>query len=181
MVTMWQNSQADSGHLWRDRQRPSARLHATRVSWVVLAMMSLLVAAVPGDATAQERPFRLEGLDGGALGPGDFDRGVVIAVVWATWSPHSRDVVDQVNAIVDRWGGQARVIMIDFQEDPDEVRAFLNDKRTKAKVYLDQSGSFSKNYSVTHLPGLVIFRDGNAAFSGKLSRDPDSVIAQTLG
>ena len=102
-------------------------------------------------------------------------------MIWATWSPHGRNVVDQVNGIVDRWGDQARVIMVDFQEDPGEVKSFLSGKNPKAKVYLDRSGSFSKNHSVTHLPGLVIFRDGNAAFSGKLSRDPDTIIAQTLG
>jgi len=146
---------------------------------VILALVLALV--LPVTAHTQGRPFKLEGLNGGALGPGDFNQGVVITVVWASWSPHCRNIVAQVDAIADRWGSSARVIMVDFQEDRSEVEAFLEGKKTKAPVYLDTSGAFSKQYSVTNLPGLVIFKDGNAVFSGKLSRNPDSIISQTLG
>jgi thiol-disulfide isomerase/thioredoxin len=144
-------------------------------------MMLLLAILLPVSGSSQGRPFLLEGLQGGGLGPGDFDQGVVIAVVWASWSPHCRNIVNQVNGIADRWGSQARVIMVDFQEEKPDVEAFLAGKRPKASVYLDKSGAFSKKYSVTNLPGMVIFRDGTAAFSGKLPRNPDSVISQTLG
>ena len=144
------------------------------------AMLALLLLPVISVAQ-QGRPFELEGLAGGNLGPADFDQGVVIVVVWASWSPHCRNIDSRANAIGDRWGSQAKVIMVDFQEDRSEVEAFLNGKNTKVPVYLDTSGAFSKKYSVTNLPGLVIFKDGNVAFSGKLSRDPNSIISQTLG
>lgn len=136
---------------------------------------------VPMLAMAQGRPFRLQGLDGGDLLPTDFDQGIVIAVVWASWSPRCRDIVQRVNAIADRWGDRARVISINFQEDRSEAESFLKNQQSRAKVYLDEDGAFSKRYSVTHLPGLVIFRDGKTAFSGKLSNSPDSLIEQTLG
>jgi len=148
---------------------------------VVFAMMSVLSILLPASGSSQGRPFRLDGLQGGGLGPGDFDQGVVIAVVWASWSPHCRNIVEQVNAIANKWGSQARVIMVDFQEEKSDVESFLAGKQPKASVYLDKSGAFSKKYSVTNLPGMVIFRDGTAAFSGKLPRDPDSIISQTLG
>jgi len=146
-----------------------------------LFLVVLTVILMPTSGQAQARPFELEGLQGGRLGPADFAQGVVIAVVWASWSPHCRNVVPQVDAIVATWGSQAKVIMVDFQEDRAEVEAFLVGKRPVAPVYLDKSGAFSKKYSVTNLPGLVIFKDGTAAFSGKLSRNPDSIISQTLG
>ncbi len=154
-------------------------MNPIRATAAVLLVVLALLVAVPGQS--QGRPFRLEGLQGGSLGPADFDQGVVIAVVWASWSPHCRNIVQQVNAVADRWGSQARVIMVDFQEDRADVEAFLSGQRPKAAVYLDQSGAFSKKHSVTNLPGLVIFKDGTAAFSGKLSRNPDSIISQTLG
>lgn len=155
---------------------------APRVSLARALVVALLVMALlPASGATQGRPFKLEGLQGGSLGPADFDQGVVIAIVWASWSPHCRDIVERTDAIADRWGSQARVLLVDFQEDRTDVEAFLAGKRAKAPVYLDQSGAFSKKHSVTNLPGLVIFKDGTAVFSGKLSRDPDSIISQSLG
>jgi hypothetical protein len=71
--------------------------------------------------------------------------------------------------------------MVSFQEDAATVEDFLSGKRAKAKVYLDQDGDFSKSYAVTHLPSLLILKDGTTGFSGKLPRDPDSIISQTIG
>jgi hypothetical protein len=34
---------------------------------------------------------------------------------------------------------------------------------------------------VTNLPGLLVFKDGEAAYRGKLPDDPDQVISQILG
>ena len=147
----------------------------------VMAAVVMILLLAPVTGNAQGRPFQIEGLGGGSLGPADFDQGVVIVVVWTSWSPHCRNIDSRVGAIADQWGSQARVIMVNFQEDRSEVEAFLGGRSTKVPVYLDQSGAFSKKYSVTNLPGLVIFKDGNAAFSGKLSRDPDSIISQTIG
>jgi len=147
----------------------------------ILALVLFASVFAPVSAHSQRRPFRLEGLQGGQLGPADFDQGVIIVVVWASWSPHCRNIVEQVDAIADRWGSQSKVIMVDFQEEKPDVESFLSGKRPKSPVYLDKSGAFSKEHSVTNLPGLVIFKDGTAAFSGKLSRNPDSIISQTLG
>lgn len=144
---------------------------------VALLLGSVMVPSVEG----QGRGFTLQGLGGGQIGQRDLDQGAVIVVVWASWSPRGRDIVPRVDSIVDRWGGQARVIMVNFQEDVAAVESFLRGQRPKAPVYLDRDGGFSKKYSVTHLPGLLIFKDGVTAFSGKLPADPNSLISQTLG
>ena len=148
-----------------------------------LVVAGLLVSVGTGlpSAYAQQGSFRLQGLKGGELRPADLNQGVVIMVVFASWSPRSRNIVPQVNAIVDKWGGQARVVMVSFQEDAAAVEGFLSGKRPKATVYLDQDGDFSKSYAVTHLPSLLILKDGTTGFSGKLPRDPDTVISQTIG
>lgn len=146
-----------------------------------MAAVITLVMLTPGLSVAQGRPFRLPGLTGGELQPADVEQGVVIAVVWASWSPRCRDIVPRVNAIADRWGSQARVISVNFQEDRADAESFLGQQQSKATVYLDEDGAFSKRYSVTNLPGLLIFKDGKTAFSGKLSNNPDSLIAQTIG
>lgn len=148
---------------------------------VCLLAVHLVSSLMPPPVSAQGRGFNLQGLSGGQIQQRDLDQGAVIVVVWASWSPRGRDIVPRVDSIVDRWGGQARVIMVNFQEDKAAVEGFLRGKRPKASIYLDRDGAFSKKYSVTHLPGLLIFKDGVTAFSGKLPPNPDSLIAQTLG
>jgi thiol-disulfide isomerase/thioredoxin len=167
--------------------RTSSAMSGTLGRWprrafsVSLALAFLIAAWVALPAFGQGRGFTLEGLTGGQIQQRDLDQGAVIVVVWASWSPRGKDVVARSNSIADRWGGQARVILVNFQEDPATVEDFLRGQRPKAPVYLDRDGAFSKKYSVTHLPGLLIFKDGVAAFSGKLPPDADSLIAQTLG
>ena len=51
----------------------------------------------------------------------------------------------------------------------------------QAPVFLDTSGALSKKYAVTHLPGLLIVKDGRGAFRGKLPADPDTLIEQSIG
>lgn len=164
--------------------RRKVRTPGRRSGWLVMAfLMAALITSslVAPPVSGQGRGFNLEGLTGGQIQQKDLDQGAVIVVVWASWSPRGRDIVPRVDSIVDRWGSQARVIMVNFQEDNAAVESFLRGQRPKAPVYLDRDGAFSKKYSVTHLPGLLIFKDGVTAFSGKLPPDPDSLIGQTLG
>jgi len=152
-----------------------------RAVFSLLAVVLIISLVVPIPAIGQGRGFSLEGLSGGQVQQKDLNQGAVIVVVWASWSPRGRDIVPRTDKIVDRWGGQARVIMVNFQEDRAAVESFLRGGKPKAPIYLDRDGAFSKKYSVTHLPGLLIFKDGVTAFSGKLPPDPDSLISQTLG
>ncbi len=66
------------------------------------------------------------------------------------------------------------------KEDPATIREFLGDKRLRAPVYLDRNGAFSKKNAVTTLPGLLIYKDGQLLFRGKLPDDADSLISQVL-
>ncbi len=137
-----------------------------------LFLIAALVFAAAGSADT------LSGLDGGKL---DFDSlsGDVVVIVWASWSPKCRDIVERINAIEKQT--KARVVSVVFQEDAGDVRAFLtNSPKMRAPVYLDEDGSFSKQHHVTALPGLLIYKDGNAAFRGKLPSDPGSLISRTL-
>jgi thiol-disulfide isomerase/thioredoxin len=152
-----------------------------RIAMTLLLAVLVLSAVAAPPASGQGRGFSLEGLSGGQIQQRDLNQGAVIVVVWASWSPRGRDIISRTNEIADRWGSQARVIMVNFQEDKATVESFLQGNQAKAPIFLDRDGAFSKNYSVTHLPGLLIFKDGVTAFSGKLPPDANSLIAQTLG
>lgn len=140
-------------------------------------LLALAVSVLP--AAAQD--FRLQGLRGERLGEADLAQGTTIVVVWASWSPRSRDIVERVNPIAQRWGGQARVVTVTYQEERQAVEGFLAGKNLGTTVFLDPDGAFSKKYAVTTLPGLVIIRDGQVVYRGRLPEDPDRVIADFLG
>jgi thiol-disulfide isomerase/thioredoxin len=143
----------------------------------VAAVLAGLLLALPLVAQGN---VRLPGLDGGQLTSGDLASGSTIVVVWSTWSPRCRDIVPRVNSLAGQWGGRARVVTVNFQEEPAAVRKFLEGKSLSAPVYLDRDGEFAKAHAVTTLPGLVVFRDGAARYQGKLPADPDAVLNDAL-
>jgi thiol-disulfide isomerase/thioredoxin len=143
-----------------------------------LALVAL-AGLVAQPAPAQES-FRLSGLDGGALTEADLARGTTIVIVWASWSPRSRDIVTRVNPIAERWGGRARVVTVNFQEDGAAIEPFLAGKNLRTPVYLDREGIFAKRHKVFNLPGLLVFVDGRTAYSGKLPDDPDRLLSEVL-
>lgn len=142
----------------------------------LLGLSVLVLLATP--VAAQD--IRLQGLGGERLAESDLARGTTIVVVWASWSPRSRDIAARVSPLARRWGGQARVMTVNFQEDRAAVEGFLAGKDFGAAVYLDPDGAFSKKYAMATLPGLLIIKDGQVVYRGKLPDDPDRVIGEFL-
>ena len=157
---------------------PRHRSFRGRALVLLLAALPLLFF-VPSTASAQE--VRLPGLQGGQLSDADLSQGATVLVVWASWSPKCRDIVQRVNAIERRWSGRARVVTVNFQEDRSTVEDFLAGKGLRVPVFLDVDGAFSKKNAVTNLPGLLVIKDGESAFRGKLPDDPDSILGEILG
>ncbi len=142
-----------------------------------LALTALLTGSL---SPAAAQGMVLQGLQGDRLSEADLSQGSTIVVVWASWSPRSRDIVGRVNSLVEKWGGQARVVTVNFQDERSNVEGFLAGKGLNAPVYLDLEGTFSKKHSVATLPGLLIVKNGRVVFSGKLPDDPDRTIAERL-
>jgi thiol-disulfide isomerase/thioredoxin len=164
----------------RPRRAPRSRRPRGRFRRGLAALLALAFAA--GAATpAVAQDLRLKGLRGEELRESDLASQPTVVVVWASWSPRGRDIDRRVGALAGRWGRQARVITVNFQEDEATVEQFLAGKSMGAPVFLDSDGAFSKKYAVTNLPGLLVFKDGKAAFRGKLPDDPDAVISPILG
>jgi thiol-disulfide isomerase/thioredoxin len=156
-----------------DGRRLSARLG---VAAVVLTLA--LLAGLPRFVEAQD--VSLSCLGGARLNEADMARGTTIVVVWASWSPRSRDIVERVNPLAGRWGSRARVLTVNFQEDRPTVEGFLRGRDLGAPICMDPDGAFSRKYNVATLPGLLIVKDGQVAYRGKLPDDADRVIADLL-
>jgi len=122
----------------------------------------------------------LPGLNGGQLAEADLANGSQVIVVWASWSPHCRDIVERVNRLNATWSSKARISTVVFQESPDKIRAFLHRKSMSAPIFLDTDGMFSKKHAITSLPGLLIIDNGRVAYNGKLPPNPDSLLSQTF-
>ena len=144
------------------------------------ALLCCAVLALAVAAQGAQGEFRLPGLRGGQLTSADLAQGATVVVVWASWSPRCRDIVERVEGIAGKWSGRARIVTVDFQEEPADIERFLAGKSLAAPVYLDRDGEFSKAHAVATLPGLIVFRDGQARYQGKLPADPDSVLADAL-
>jgi thiol-disulfide isomerase/thioredoxin len=146
------------------------------VAAVVLALA--LLAGLPRSVGAQD--VSLSCLSGARLNEADMARGTTIVVVWASWSPRSRDIVERVTPLASRWGSRARVLTVNFQEDRPTVEGFLRGRNLGAPICMDPDGAFSRKYNVATLPGLLIVKDGQVAYRGKLPDDADRVIADLL-
>jgi thiol-disulfide isomerase/thioredoxin len=157
---------------------PAGQSFAPRLGMAVLALAVALTIGVSGSARAQE--ISLSCLGGARLNESDLARGTTIIVVWASWSPRSRDIVERVQPLASRWGDRARVLTVNFQEDGAAAERFLAGRSLGAPICLDPDGVFSRKYNVATLPGLLIVKDGQVAYRGKLPDDPDRVIAGLL-
>ena len=152
---------------------------ASRRMATAIFVASLALLALPPAASRAE-DVNLSCLGGGRLGDADLARGTTVVVVWASWSPRSRDIVERVSSLASRWGGRARVVTVDYQEDRPAVERFLAGRSLGAPVCMDPDGAFSRKYNVTTLPGLVVFKDGQVVHRGKLPDDADQVLADLL-
>lgn len=146
------------------------------------ALLLLAALAFVSPLAAQDDGLVLQRLGGGRVTEGSLNQpGSTVLVFFTSWSPRCRDIVDRVNAIADSWSGKARVFAVDFQEDADTVRRFLDGKgKLSVPVLLDESGDFSKKYRVNSAPWLLVLKDGRPSFSDKLPADPDRVLSEIL-
>jgi thiol-disulfide isomerase/thioredoxin len=152
----------------------------SRLGTLALVFLSLAALAHFACARADAQAVTLSCLGGERLSDSDLARGATIVVVWASWSPRSRDIVQRISPIASRWNGSARVVTVNFQEERQAVEGFLAGKGLGAPICMDPDGVFSRKYKVSTLPGLLVVKDGQPVYSGKLPDDADSIIANLL-
>jgi thiol-disulfide isomerase/thioredoxin len=144
----------------------------------VLAAAVALLALLPLPGRAED--VNLSCLDGSHLSDADLARGTTVIVVWASWSPRSRDIAERVRGLAGRWGSRARVVAVSFQEERPGVARFAAGKSFGAPVCLDPDGTFSHKYNVATLPGLMVVKDGQVVHRGRLGDDADQILGDLL-
>jgi thiol-disulfide isomerase/thioredoxin len=146
-----------------------------------LPAILLLGALAVVSAPAAAQPVSLQGLGGPALTNQELSQGNAVLVIWASWSPRCRDVVDRVNGLQGKWSGKAHVYSVNFNEDRSAAEGFLSGKKSAVPVVLDADGEFSKKNAITFLPGLIVYQGGKVIYAGRLPDNPDDLLAKLLG
>ena len=76
-----------------------------------------------------------------------------IIFFWATWCPHCREQIKELNA-----QSQAilqkgiKILLVDIGEDTEEVKAHVERNRISLDVFLDKDSTVAENYRVIGVP-----------------------------
>ena len=72
------------------------------------------------------------------------------------------------------------MVTVNFQEEAAVIDDFVRQHPLSAPVFLDRDGEFSKGHAVTTLPGLVVLRQGEVLFQGRLAAEAETQIRDLL-
>ena len=145
-----------------------------------VAWLAGIAGFVAGGTAAFAQDVHMVSTTGEQLADADLAKGTAIVVVWATWSPRSRDIVERVKPLVGRFSGRGRFVTVDFEEERPAIEAFLAGRSMAAPIFLDADGAFSKKYAIATLPGLLVLKEGKVVYHGKLPDDPDRLLSDLL-
>ena len=86
----------------------------------------------------------------------------MIMFFWATWCPHCREQLAQLNGQrqeIERKG--IKIILVDLGEGKEQVRSYVKKNKVNLDVFLDEDESLSEEYQIEGVPTLVfIGQDG---------------------
>ncbi len=121
--------------------------------------------------------FTLEAPDGSTMSLPERRDGVDIYYFWATWCAFCNEVKPELQAIVDEFGDDVRVIAINFREDErgrEAPQDYLDRQGHDAFHLLLDGESIHERYQAWVLPGIfVVDGDGVIRFNLYENRMPD--------
>ena len=110
--------------------------------------------------------FRLASLDGGTIGPQDYQGDVVLVELWATWCSPCRlqaRFLEELHRELD--GNGVHFLAVSVGEDEETVREFIERTPFPYPVLLDPEDTLGQRYQIYGLPTVMIIdRQGNVSF-----------------
>lgn len=95
----------------------------------------------------------LEDLEGQTHELADYRGRVVMVNFWATWCPPCVHEMPSMQRVQDALGNRFKILAVNMQEDPDTMRAFIENKiETDFTVLVDQHAEAIRAWSVRVLP-----------------------------
>jgi peroxiredoxin len=110
--------------------------------------------------------FTLDLLDGTKFHLADSKGKIIVLDFWATWCGPCIQAMPQVERAVEKFKEKGvRLIAVNLQETPDQIKAMLDRQKLKVNVALDKTGAIAEKYQATAIPQTVIIEPG-----GKVAR-----------
>jgi peroxiredoxin len=138
-----------------------------KIPAILLAFLFLSASFVtPGPAWAEERPskpkvlmaapyFTLPDTDNNSVRLRDHRGKVILLFFTATWCPHCRKAVPDLNALYDNYGDKGFVILSIFVEDTPKVKTLAKTLNASYPILID-NGSVMKKYGVAAIPEFIL-------------------------
>jgi thiol-disulfide isomerase/thioredoxin len=132
---------------------------------------------------------KLELLDGGNLDLAGYKgKNVVILDFWATWCGPCTQAMPIIEKVAHEYQDKGVLLFaVNIQEQPDDVKKFLEEAELKVAVALDKDGTVGSAYKAEAIPQTVLVgKDGtvqvvrvglSANLEEELSKDLDALVA----
>lgn len=90
----------------------------------------------------------------------------VLLVFWATWCPTCIEEIPTLNKWVDLFP-DLHIIGINVQESPKRVEDFVEKRKMRYTILLDQEGTVAEQYGLVGIPAtILIAKDGKIIYYG---------------
>ncbi|CUU34777.1 MAG: TlpA family protein disulfide reductase [Armatimonadetes bacterium] len=141
----------------------------------------LAIGCVVGALALQERglpkgtqapDFELQTLDGKTVTLSKLRGKPVLLDFWATWCGPCRRALPHTQELAKRYKDQAYVLTVNLREDPETVRAFMENNNYTFPVLLDRDGSVAHKYGVRGIPHFVIIDAQGKIFHNQVGYGP---------
>ncbi len=124
-----------------------------------------VVLAIGAFAFLQDRPsrvgspapnFELTTLDGKKVNMRELRGKPVLLDFWATWCGPCRQALPHTEELSKKYKDDAHVLAVNLREDPETVRAFMNQNGYTFTVPMDTEGKVGQAFGVRGIPHFVI-------------------------
>ena len=139
--------------------------------WILPALIFIQfgAAAAQKPHMASAIDFTLPSLEGKQYTLSQFKgKNPVLLVFFATWCPPCRREIPQLIDYQDRYASKGlKVMAINIDEAPDEVRTFAKGHGINYTVLLDEGAQVADKYSIRNIPtNILINKKGEVNFIG---------------
>ncbi len=107
--------------------------------------------------------FTLKTLKGNSLSLNEYRNGQpAIIFFWATWCPHCHEEMGGLSSQIDAMQSKGiKIVLVNLDETPSEVQAFVNKYNLPLEVFLDKNSRIADVYGLIGVPTLFfIDKDG---------------------
>lgn len=139
-------------------------------------------SSLSGPSQSKAPSFTLKTLDGTETSLAALRGKVVLLNFWATWCPPCKAEMPDLDALQRKYATDKDFVVlgVNFEEDPETVRSYMEEHKLTFPVALDRDGSVTtKSFGVRPLPTtFIIDREGliRDAWNGQIA--PEAMLAR---